>query len=83
MFKDIAVFVMKKSVKIFYAIIIVIINCDQRCERVMHKILSEYVWLKIRICLFILIRLSWIHTHRFCFTQIKKCFKIEIKTKLK
>lgn len=44
LFKDIAVFVMKKSVKIFYAIIIVIINCDQRHEkRVMHKILSEYV----------------------------------------
>lgn len=81
MFKDIAVFVMKKSVKIFYAIIIVIINCDQRHEkRVMHKIFSEYVWLKIWICLFIL-RLSWIHTHRICFSL--KHFKIEIKTKLK
>ena len=32
LFKDIAVFVMKKSVKIFYAIII-IINCDQRHEK--------------------------------------------------
>ena len=64
MFKDIAVFVIKKTcIKIFYAIIIVIINCDQTHERVMHKILIEYVWLKIRICLFILIRLSQIHTH--------------------
>ena len=44
LFKDIAVFVMKKTcVKIFYAIIIVIINCDQTHERVMHKILIEYV----------------------------------------